>query len=493
VDSQQRRIEKLNAILWVARAMTAERDLDALLDLIARAAADVADAERCTLYLLDREKQELWSKVTQPAPAVIRLPVGVGIAGTVAKSNVSLNIPDAYADPRFNRDVDAATGYRTRSILCVPMRSTRGEVVGVLQVLNHAQGPFTDEDQELLEALGGQAASAIENAMLYEEIERLFEGFIKASVVAIEARDPTTSGHSERVALLTVGLAESVTREDQGPYRDLAFRPQQIRELRYAAILHDFGKVGVRENILLKEAKLFPEEMNRLESRFREVRYAMELQRARLELEVLMRLGPEAAAKELAALEKEYERRRGELREYLEFIRECNTPRVLSGGAYERLREIAQVSFVDIDGAQRALLEETEILRLSIPRGSLSETERREIESHVTHTYNFLRQIPWTRELAGVPEIAYAHHEKLDGKGYPRALPPQAIPVQSKMMTIADIYDALTASDRPYKKAIPHERALDILGEEARQGKLDRELLRIFIAADVPQRLRQVA
>jgi HD-GYP domain-containing protein (c-di-GMP phosphodiesterase class II) len=489
VEVSQRRVEKLNAILQVARAMTVERDLDSLLDLIVRAAADVVDADRCTLFLVDREKPELWSKVTHGERRVIRVPIGVGIAGAVAQTNRSLNVPDAYSDPRFNREVDLTTGYRTQSILCVPMRSTKGEVVGVLQALNHAGGPFHEEDQDLLEALGGQAASAIENAMLYEEIERLFEGFVKASVVAIEARDPTTRGHSERVAELCVGLAEAVGREDQGPYRNVVLRAADVRELRYAAILHDFGKVGVREGVLLKEAKLFPEELATVEMRFREMAYCMELQRAGLALDLVFRLGREAAQPELQALDEEYRRRRAELEAKRAFIRHCNVPRVLAGGDYQRLREIAEISFVDIEGTQRPLLEEREVIRLSIPRGSLSDTERVEIESHVTHTYNFLKQIPWTRELAQVPEIAYAHHEKLDGKGYPRQLPPQAIPVQSRMMTIADIYDALTAADRPYKKAIAHERALDILDADARTGKLDAELLRIFVAADVARRV----
>jgi HD-GYP domain-containing protein (c-di-GMP phosphodiesterase class II) len=490
VDPSQRRIEKLSGILQVARAMTVERDLDPLLDLIVRSATEVVDAERCTLFVVDKEKKELWSKVTQPTVRVIRVPVGVGIAGTVALTDTSLRVDDAYADPRFNREVDLMTGYHTESILCVPMRSTKGEVVGVLQALNHRDGPFTEEDQELLEALGGQAASALENAMLYESIAHLFEGFIRAAVVAIEQRDPTTSGHSERVAVLTVGLAEAMGREERGPYQRVVLRPAEMRELRYAALLHDFGKVGVRENVLLKEAKLFPDEFQRLEQRFREVRYAMELQRARLQVEILFRMGSEAAAKEFLALDEDYRRRRAELDEYWAFIRACNAPRVLAGGAYEKLREIARVSFQDIDEVQRPLLEDQEITRLSIPRGSLSEAERREIESHVTHTYNFLRQIPWTGELARVPEIAYAHHEKLDGKGYPRGLPQQVIPVQSKMMTVSDIYDALTASDRPYKRALPHEKALDILSQEASQGKLDAELLRIFIEAKIPERLK---
>jgi HD-GYP domain-containing protein (c-di-GMP phosphodiesterase class II) len=487
VTEPSRRITKLNRILHIARAMTVERDLDPLLDLIVASAAEVVDADRCTLFILDREKQELWSKVSQRAEGVIRVAVGVGIAGTVAQSNKSLNIPDAYCDGRFNRNIDAATGYRTSSILCVPMRSTRGEVVGVLQALNHQDGPFTEEDQELLEALGGQAASAIENAMLYEDIARLFEGFIRASVVAIEARDPTTSGHSERVAVLTIDLAEAVGRTSAGRYANLRLRPQEMRELRYAALLHDFGKVGVRENVLLKAEKLFPEEKMAIAQRFREVRYAMEIQRLSAHVEVMARMSPDAAAHEIAKLEEEHARRRQRVDEYWSFITECNAPRVLAGGAYDRLREIAAVTFEDLDGARHAILQEGEVIRLSIPRGSLSDEERIEIESHVVHTYNFLKQIPWTRELSMVPEIAYAHHEKLDGRGYPRRLAPDSIPVQSKMMTIADIYDALTASDRPYKKALSRDRALDILGDEAKSGKLDADLLSIFIDAKIAE------
>ena len=482
MSNPTRRIDKLNRILDIARAMTVERELDPLLDPIVSAASSVVDADRCTLFVLDRDKQELWSKVSQRA-STIRIGVGVGIAGAVAETNASLNIPDAYADERFNRAIDAETGYHTRSILCVPMRSTRGEVVGVLQALNHESGPFTEEDQELLEALGGQAASAIENAMLYEDIARLFEGFIRASVVAIESRDPTTSGHSERVAVFTIGLAQAVAQETRGPYADLVFRPQEIRELRYAALLHDFGKVGVRENVLLKAEKLFPEELAVLSQRFREVRYALELGRARTHLAALSNGG--GTADTLARIDVDYARRLAELDAHWAFIRECNMPRVLAGGAYDKLREIAGVTFEDIDGARRALLEPNEVDRLSIPKGSLSEAERIEIESHVIHTYNFLAQIPWTRELQMVPEIAYAHHEKIDGRGYPRRLEPESIPVQSKMMTIADIYDALTAADRPYKKAMPHDRALSILDDEARSGKLDVDLLRIFKEAKI--------
>ncbi|HEY5675634.1 MAG TPA: GAF domain-containing protein, partial [Myxococcales bacterium] len=210
----QQRVEKLGGILDVAKALVAERDLDRLLKLIVDAAQRVVEADRCSLFLVDHERGELWTKVAQGLGVKeIRIPMNRGIAGAVASTDKVINIPDAYKDPRFNKNVDKQTGYRTNTILCVPMRSVEGEVVGVLQALNKLDdNPFTAEDEELLSALGGQAAAAVNNALLHNEIEQLFEGFVRASVVAIESRDPTTAGHSGRVASLSVGLGDMLPR-----------------------------------------------------------------------------------------------------------------------------------------------------------------------------------------------------------------------------------------------------------------------------------------
>jgi len=178
-----------------------------------------------------------------------------------------------------------------------------------------------------------------------------------------------------------------------------------------------------------------------------------------------------------------------ELDEIWEFVLTCNRPTVLERTGFERLTELGKITLVDDSGATQPLLAPLELERLSIPKGSLSEFERREIESHVTHTFRFLSLIPWTRDLKRVPEIAYAHHERADGSGYPRGMPAVSIPVQSKMMAISDVYDALTAADRPYKKALPHQRALDILHLDAKSGKLDSELLRVFIEAEIPKKV----
>jgi HD-GYP domain-containing protein (c-di-GMP phosphodiesterase class II) len=343
---------------------------------------------------------------------------------------------------------------------------------------------------EVASALASQAAVAIENGRLYEDIERLFEGFVTAAVTAIESRDPTTSGHSGRVAALTVGLAEVVDRTTDGPYRHVSFSREQIRELRYAGLLHDFGKVGVREQVLVKEKKLYPHDLELIRHRFAYLSQRADLEFERERADFLLARGQDGYDETLRRLDGERERRRRDLRCWLDAITRANEPTVMPEGSFEALHQIRDRSFVDFEGRVRPLLEDHELQFLMIRKGNLDEAERREIESHVTHTFRFLEQIPWTRELRNIPQIAYGHHEKLNGAGYPNALDGSAIPVQTRMMTIADIFDALTATDRPYKRAVPAPHALDILRLEAKDGMLDPTLLDAFIAARVYEQVR---
>lgn len=494
-----RRTQKLGALLDVAKAMSAQRDLLSLVQLVVDEATKVAEADRGTVWLLDRDRQELRTYVAQGLGGMreLRIPMTAGIAGLVATSGRSLKVPDAYTDPRFDRNSDQKTGYRTRNILAVPMWSVDHTVFGVLQVLNKREdlddGRFTEEDQELLTAFGGQAASALQSALLYEEIQRLFEGFIKASVVAIEARDPTTSGHSERVAVLTTGLAESLERSNSPKWKGTTFTFDEMREIRFAALLHDFGKIGVREEVLVKANKLYPHELEKMKVRFDFIRRTMQVESLEKRFELLKPTGLDAVKDLVASEEAKLSSSLKELDELEEFIYTCNRPTVLEQGGFERLQEIQKRAYHGRAGDTLPFLTQDEVVSLSIPRGSLSQRERREIESHVTHTFKFLSQIPWSRGLQRIPEIAYGHHEKLDGKGYPRALPADSILVQTRMMTIADIYDALTASDRPYKKAVPHEKALAILEDEGKKGMVDQDLLQIFVEAKVPTKLDKPA
>ncbi len=316
---------------------------------------------------------------------------------------------------------------------------------------------------------------------LKNDIERLFEGFVNASVTAIEARDPSTSGHSSRVAELTVGLAEAVNSTPNGPYGALLFTPTQIREIRYASLLHDFGKVGVREQVLVKAKKIEGEHLESIYQRLHQ--RTLESMRDRM-----LDAWSKGQVFDHAAVGGLLQHQEDETQRLMDLVRRSNEPTVLPQEVALELHLLEDLTYQHWSGDRRTLIERQDIDLLKIAKGSLSEQERDEIQSHVTYTYRFLSQIPWTSELAGVPDIAWAHHERLNGKGYPRQLKEPDIPVQSKLMAVSDVFDALTAADRPYKAAVSVERSLEILAQEAKVNLLDTEVLRIFIEARIFER-----
>jgi HD-GYP domain-containing protein (c-di-GMP phosphodiesterase class II) len=513
----EERGRELADLTTIGVALTTQRDLGTLLELILTHARRVTSSDAGSVYLVERDEagtpRQLRFAMAQNHSlpnipfSTFTVPIDhTSLAGYAASTGEPLVIGDVYLLPddvsyRQNRTFDDAFGYRTKSMLVIAMKSHRDEIVGVLQLINRKRVPemrlmsdrvvdrevltYDERCVELTTALASQAAVAIENGRLYDDIERLFEGFVTAAVTAIESRDPTTSGHSGRVATLTVGLAEVVDRAITGPYRHVSFSREQLRELRYAGLLHDFGKVGVREQVLIKEKKLYPQDMDLIRHRFAYLLQRSELEFERARADFLLAHGRAGYQDAVVALEQFRTARRRELRGFLDAIEHANEPTVLAEGSFEALHDIRERTFIDFEGRTRPLLEDHELQFLMIRRGNLDDSERREIESHVTHTYRFLEQIPWTRELRAIPQIAYGHHEKLNGTGYPRALDGSAIPVQTRMMTIADIYDALTAADRPYKRAVPSVRALDILRDEAREGMLDAALLDAFVEARV--------
>jgi HD-GYP domain-containing protein (c-di-GMP phosphodiesterase class II) len=385
-------------------------------------------------------------------------------------------------------------------MLVVPMKNPQGEILGVVQLINAKRRPeqrvtpqtvddvvipYPEDRRALVNSLASQAAVAIENSRLYESIQTLFEGFVKASVVAIESRDPTTSGHSFRVADLTVALAEAVDRSDTAPFREINFTRSEMKEVRYASLLHDFGKVGVREEVLVKAKKLYPLQLELIKDRFDFVRKTVQQGHTERKLNYLLEKGRDQFVSKQQEFDREFTEQLAELDDFFQFILQCNEPTVLPEGNFQRLAELASVRFNDWDGQARPLITPEEATMLSIPKGSLDESERVQIESHVIHTFNFLSQIPWTKEIRNIPLIARAHHEKLNGTGYPYKLSEAEIPFQSKMMTVSDIYDALSASDRPYKKALPPEKALDILSIEANRNLIDSSLFRLFVEAEI--------
>jgi len=505
---------ELGELIEIAKAITTERELDKLLFLILEKSRFITGADAGSIYVVEGDdpdplRRTLRFKLSQneSVPFDAReftIPVSPrSMSGYVALHKRPLNIADVYDLPPsspygFDRSFDAKIGYRTKSMLCMPLLSRKGEVIGVIQLLNKKRAgdrkllsaedvedqvvPFDARSEELVGTLGSQAGIALENAVLYAEIQHILEGFVRASVEAIEQRDPTTSGHSRRVALLTVGLARALERAGTGPYRGVAWTKDDLRELEYASLLHDFGKIGVREQVLVKAKKLYPHELALIRQR-------IEIASRSYEIEILnrkVRLAQKGArAEDLQALDQELNSRKAELEAALAAISAANEPSVLSGGDFARIEAIARETFVDMDGFIVPLLSPDEVSCLSVAKGSLTPGEMDEIRNHVVHTYKFLSQIPWGKQFRRVAIIAGSHHERLNGTGYPHRLRAEEIPLQSKMMSVSDIFDALTASDRPYKKAVPIERAIDILGYEVKDQHVDADLVRIFVEAKV--------
>jgi HD-GYP domain-containing protein (c-di-GMP phosphodiesterase class II) len=504
---------ELDELVAIARALTQERDIDKLLGLILEKSRFITGADAGSIYVLESATGDtpamLRFKLSQNDSVVFHskeftIPLSTrSIAGAAALIKQPINIADVYAlDPSkpytFDRSFDERIGYRTVSILTVPMISAEDEVIGVIQLINKKLDPrsklqsphdfekgvvsFDARSEEVLTSLAAQAGIALENALLYDEIRTIFEGFVRASVQAIEQRDPTTSGHSLRVSVLSCALAEKVDAAADGPYKDTRFSKRDLQELSYASLLHDFGKIGVREQVLVKAKKLYPHQADSIRARIEYAIKSTEAQALQRKL-ALMQQGAEGA--EVVAVDEALAARRAELLAAWDTIQKANEPTVLKEGDFSRIAEIGALAYEDFDGQSRRLLTEDEVVALQIPRGSLSPREYDEIQSHVVHTYNFLSRIPWGKSMAQVPAIAGAHHEKMNGTGYPHGVKAEQIPVQSKIMTIADIYDALTARDRPYKRALPVEKALEILHFEVRDGHLDPNLVEIFRVAEV--------
>jgi HD-GYP domain-containing protein (c-di-GMP phosphodiesterase class II) len=506
-------------LISIGRALSQERDIKSLLAIILRRACEVTNADAGSVYVVENREgggantndpddgtdrvlrfaaSQNDSRQLPPLQAQQKMEVSAtSIVGQCVLSGDRINVPDLYAldEPGsgnnpwgfvHDRSFDDTYRYQTRSVLAVPMISARSDVIGVIQLINkRAKGwiqldlpsdfesgvvTFDEVSEAYVSTLASQAGIALENVLLYSEVKTLFDGFVKAAVTAIESRDPTTSGHSERVARLTKGLAIAVNRHVTGRYGEVRFSEDDLTQIEYASLLHDFGKVGVREHVLVKAKKLYEHERELILQRFQLIKRGYKIEGLEAKVKYLMESSRETIAERLAGIDSDIIRRVTEIDDMIKFILQSNEPTVLEQGGFERIAEIAGMSYSDDHGATGAFLGPDEAASLQIRRGSLTEQERLEINSHVVHTYNFLSEIPWSRALRDVPDIAHAHHEKLDGTGYPKQLRGESIPPAARMMAITDIYDALTAKDRPYKKAMPPEKALDILSGDVKRG-----------------------
>jgi HD-GYP domain-containing protein (c-di-GMP phosphodiesterase class II) len=498
------RLEQLNAI---GASLSAERDIDRLLEAILTAAKTITRADGGTLYRVTEErtlrfeivrtsslKYYLGGTTGNPVPFYpIQLhkdgkPNHSMVAAYAALTGKTVNIADAYAADGFDfsgtRAFDSKTGYRSKSFLTVPMRNHEREIIGVLQLIN-AQDPRTGEivafsasDQRLAESLASQAAIALTNRMLINQLEQLFESFINLINTAIDEKSPYTGGHCQRVPQLTMMLAEAVNETREGPLAQFSMNDKDRYELKIAGLLHDCGKVTTPVHVVDKATKLetIYDRIHLIDTRFEVLKRDLELQ---------------ALKKEIT--EKQFRDRTRELDDDRRFLHACNI-----GGErmrdedVARVRRIADYRWRDITGHEAKFLTDDELRNLTIRAGTLTDEERKVINHHIVATIKMLEALPWPRHLTKVPEYAGGHHERMDGKGYPKGLLREQMSVQARCMGIADIFEALTAKDRPYKKGKTLSESLEILGRMKLNNHVDPDLFDIFVRRKIYRRYAEM-
>src|SRR5213078_4082765 len=405
------RAREIGELTRIGVALGTERDLDTLLDLILTQSRRITSSDAGSLYLIEGEPGEkrlrfrLAQTYSKPEAPFVEFTMPMdrsSLAGYAAVTGEPLVIDDAYFLPpdveyTINRSFDERYGYRTKSMLVIPMKDHKDEIIGVLQLINRKRNfdailatsvdvdkqviPFSKRTVELVTALTGQAAVAIENSRLYDDIARLFEGFVLAAVHAIEQRDPTTYGHSGRVAGMTVGLAEVVDRAGEGPYRDVTFTREQVKEIRYAALLHDFGKVGVREQVLVKAKKLYPSDLGLVRHRHAFIRRTAEREFWRKRAEFLEANGKKGYDGFVKELEDVHQQELQALDRFLEIVLRANEPTILPDGSFDELKTWSTRTYLGLDGVTEPFLSPDDMRYLTIRKGSLDAAERHEIES----------------------------------------------------------------------------------------------------------------
>jgi len=497
-------IKKLSDI---GRALSGVYDLNTLLEMIVDQARSFTNADAGTLYIV--EDNTLRFQIVQNDSLKIRMGGKTGetipfppvelkesnVSAFVALKGKSVNIPDVYDTDLFDftgpKKFDQSTGYRSKSMLVVPMKNHDNDVIGVLQLLN-ATNPvnneviaFSQDYENLSESLASQAAVSITNAKLISNMTELFEAFVKVMATAIDEKSPVTGGHIRRVADLTLTMAEVIHNYDEGVFKDRKFTPDQMYELRIAAYMHDIGKVTSPVEIVEKAKKL-----QTIFDRIHYVRLRMDYMIQKVKLEGQQKkielLEKRADPSEIKKIESDSENEIQELEEIRAFINKCNEPgEFLEDETLERLQEISKRTYLDNEGQEQPFITDDELVNLSIRRGSITEAERKKMQDHAAVTLRMLKQIPFTKKLKNIPSFAGAHHEFINGKGYPLGLKGDEIPFEGKLMAVTDIAEALTASDRPYKKAMPLETVYRILRSMAGNGELDNDMVELFIDKEI--------
>lgn len=507
-DYQLSHIEQLAQI---GLALSIEKNIDILLEMIVDAARELTFADAGTLYLVDETTNCLKFQILQNDTMKTRMggtsgievtlpPVPLEVDGKPNHSNVSsycaitgdvVNIPDVYEADGFDftgpRKYDEATGYRSKSMLLIAMRNHENDIIGVLQLLNAKDVDtnqivsFSTEYVNLIGSLASQAAVALTNAELVKDLKDLLYSFIKSIATAIDEKSPYTAGHFGRVVDLTMMIAEKINGIKKGPFASMSFNDDEMEELKLAAWMHDVGKITTPEHVVDKGTKLETifDRVDLVETRFNLI--AKTIENEFLNKKLLLIEGEGLSSKKNAALDEELKKRIDEINEEREFIVNCNTPKeFMDDEKLERLNSIAKKEFILL-GKTHTYLTDNELYNLSIRKGSLTDEERQVIEGHASLTNKMLKQLPFPKKLANVASYASGHHEKLDGTGYPVGLKADQLPLQARIMAIADVFEALTAGDRPYKKPMKLSQAVKILGFMKNDKHIDPDVLDLFI------------
>lgn len=501
------RIERLNEI---GIALSAETDTPKLLELIMMGAMSLTRADGGSLYFLQHEElsfeiisnDSLGIQMGGSSPNEITFPaIPLTVDGEENHRNVvthcvlsgeTINIADAYHEDGFDfsgtREFDRQTGYRTQSMLTFPLKDHEQEIIGVLQLINARDADrdqviaFSEVEQQLAESLASQAAVALTQRRLISELQELFESFIRMIASAIDDKSPYTGGHCRRIPVLTMMLAEATHNADNGPLKDFLISDQGRYELEIAAWLHDCGKVVTPEYVMDKSTKLetIHDRISELEVRFEVLRRDAEITFLRNCLE------SDAGSQQRDILETEYRQACQRFSDDITFLRQANIGgEFMSDDDIGRVQQLARVEWSDQSGKRRPLLSEDEVINLSIRRGTLNDREREVINNHIVATIKMLESLPFPKNLQNVPEFAGGHHEKMDGSGYPRGLKREEMSVQARIMAVADIFEALTASDRPYKKGKKLSECLNIMGAMKNDNHIDPDIFDIFISQRV--------
>ncbi|HJM12545.1 MAG TPA: HD domain-containing phosphohydrolase [Candidatus Marinimicrobia bacterium] len=499
----------------IGLSLSKEKDMNVLLENILLEAKRITNADGGTLYMktddnrlrfeimmTDSLKFHMGGTSGQDIPFYpVKLYEDDGkpnkhmISAYVGLTGETVNIPDAYKAKGFDfsgtKAFDEKTGYRSKSFLTVPLKNHEDEIIGVVQLLNAKDKktdesiPFSTEVQDIVEALSSQAAVAITNKNLIRDLEILFESFIKLIASAIDAKSPYTGGHCSRVPEITMMLAEAVNESKNEHFKDIHFTDKQMYELKIAAWLHDCGKVATPEYVVDKATKLetIYDRVHTVSTRFEVLKRDQEIKFLKQQLKVekdssLSELETKNALKDIR---KKYREKITQMDDDLDFVKTTNVGgEFMSGDKKDRVKKIAKYRWKD-NGESKNFLSDDEVKNLCIAKGTLTAEERKIINDHIVHTIDMLQQLPYPNHLKNVPEFAGGHHEKLDGTGYPMGLTKDEMSIQAKAMAIADVFEALTARDRPYKEGKALSMAMRIMGFMKNDAHVDPFLFELFV------------